>query len=291
MTTINLSPEAYFQAFPLTSVWGGGEFDVFVSEFVVVKELSLGKLDRGMLMNLPRADLAEGPRAAVIKSQRMAGKLRQLKSDQLYTIKDRLGGWVVPFERPQEICCRIRRMCGLWKEKRKFFRPVVQHCVPKENRLDRRLRSLREAGDFSAVEVLLEGAFRTMKGLVKGGFFPHDNVPANFALFDGSVMLLDLGAVWKLGKNVQGALAGDDEVRQTYVARNGCQWEKAIRGDIPEGESPELDNIMRRFEIQFDLFNQWRTIARLKKQRGNLRSVPDVFPLPIESKPLFYQAT
>ena len=279
--TIYENAPAYLRTFPLSRRRGGsGEYEVYLAPHLIVKKLSWDRLASVGFAVANRGGHPGSFREFERRSRAATDSLFQLKFDQLFEIKQRLGDLVVPYEIPDQANCRVKHWCGLWREAQTFYRPAVQHRVLADDILDRRLALLRSTGDFKAMERLIDGAFDLMQRLVGRGFFPHDNQSGNYCLWQGAVVLFDLGAVWKLGRNVQGVLMGDEDVRRAYIEHNKTAWVHALRSPVALRASPEEDRLVTRFTERFDDFNRWRTVIT-HRNRGGVTPVPNVFPLSV----------
>lgn len=296
MPTIYPSAASYFRVHPVTPVFRAlGEFDVYKGRDVVVKQFSLRRMERSAMTAAVLTRTAKTRAEIRDMVLEMARKLYEQKHAQLDRIKERLGGFVLPFEMPEEIRPRVRRWGGLWFwEREAFFRPIVQRRVTERDLLDKRLALLRRDEDFDGLAKLLDGALLMMQNLARAGFFFYDNKPFNCCLFEGGVMVYDIGAVIQITGRLRGLLKpnGGEEAAERalaeYVPRNASRWIQNIRGNISVGQSRRLDQIAHDFERRFFAFNNWSHVHKLKKaERGE--PVPDVFPLTVEESPGFFR--
>lgn len=183
---------------------------------------------------------------------------------------------------------KLKHCAGLWKTSEVFYDPIVQQRIGKGDFLDAKIKRLRDEREYVEMERLIEGAFLAMDGLASRGIFVHDNQSGNFCIIGGKVYLSDVGAIWKVGKHVMGALDADTAKREEYVARNLYTWMQVIMGDASKGEFPDLDRISKTFIRKFNEYNTWGHVNRLclasKKMKGKAIQVPDVFPLTVNPK-------
>lgn len=289
--TVYPTAASYFEAFPISPAGRGGEFDVFAAPHLVLKQLAESKVFSGTFKaffdHAQRFNFAQRKRPSglsgmwrngqmvAVQWERQADQMDQEIRQQFDEIKEKCGGLVLPFERPLQVHCRLHRLCGLWRETEVFTRPIVQPRLPKQAVLSHAIAAARKEHDYDAMKRLIDGAFRTMDGLLGRGFFMYDAKPDNLCVFEGALLLLDMGAVWKVGKNVRAVF--DSYLRNRRLARYASLWEKAIRDNATEETSRRSEALARFFRSRFEEFNTWRHVLKLKGG-GGAQPVPDVFP-------------
>lgn len=277
------SAQAYFNTYAIWPWGGGGEFEVNYAPHVILKQFSEDRAMRHGMMANAFLKQASGPTELVSKTRELVSQLKEKKFGQIDSIMAKLGGIVVPFERPGVIECRVRHWFGILTEKEHFYGPIIQQRIKKDDLLTKKFAALRKQGDFEQIDHILTGAFNVFDDMIMRGFFPHDNMPTNYCLIDGAVLVYDVGAVWEIDKKVKAVLT-NDELRAQYMRQNIWVWETFIRGNLHEGKSKEMDEIVRRFKTKFSVLNEARHVQRLFKGHGVKSTpspVPKVFPLTV----------
>lgn len=302
VTVTYATAQEYLDGHAVRSMRGGNEFDVWAAPDLVVKNLSHDRLTRSEWMRLGAEAGSAGRRppslAEYRRSDPMVQAIFEKKRAWQDGLKARLGRYVVPFEIVPQLRIHERRMWGLfgeyWTEPTTLYHAYVQRRVRPDQRLDREIARRRSAGDAEGMRALLDAVMGTFAGIARAGYLVHDFQLQNFAWYEGAVCLLDLGAVWKIGGDVEAvltagtarsAMSADDKAQ--YLERNLLLWERAIVDE----RQPVTSKEYVRFAGDIDHFFMWRNVhgldvagrkCRGRAQNGDVHRVPDVFPLTIE---------